>query len=404
MRSVVSVAGQRAIVLEDGLLEPYRERLARLPPTEPVRLCFAAARIVMQDGYCAVAHTAARPGSPAEIARWIDWDATAALRRRLDAQGFGVAEAMDTAQRFSIGWEVARELIERCGGLRLARGFVAGAGVDHLGAVRGPADLVEGVLAQVEEIQRAGGIPMILPLLWLARERANEATYVDVYTSILRQARGPLLLHWLGPAFHPQLVDYFPGQSLERVLASDPGKVRGVKLSLLDPDRERSIRRSILPRSQIVLTGDDLHFGALLRGEEPTITGWTELAGRRVALGDFSHGLLGVLEAVAPAAALALAFLAHGDLAAYDALMAPCEALGRHVFAPPTSAYKAGLALVAWLRGEQTNAMLVHHEERARDRAHAWRLAELLSRARLLDDAGLARARLEGLMAGDSSA
>jgi hypothetical protein len=50
------------------------------------------------------------PGAPAVL----DWDETLAFRRHLWSYGFGVAEAMDTAQRgMGLDWEATRELIER---------------------------------------------------------------------------------------------------------------------------------------------------------------------------------------------------------------------------------------------------------------------------------------------------
>ena len=44
----------------------------------------------------------------------IDWDATLAYREYLWSLGFGVAEAMDTAQRgMGLDWPLALELIQR---------------------------------------------------------------------------------------------------------------------------------------------------------------------------------------------------------------------------------------------------------------------------------------------------
>ena len=44
----------------------------------------------------------------------IDWDATLAYRRYLWSLGFGVAEAMDTAQRgMGLDWPTSLELIDR---------------------------------------------------------------------------------------------------------------------------------------------------------------------------------------------------------------------------------------------------------------------------------------------------
>jgi hypothetical protein len=394
--------GPRVITFDDGLLDEHRRILDVAPPERPVRLAIAAARIVLGDDYAGSAHAPGAPGSPEEIAAAIDWEATAALRRHLADQGFAIAEAMDTAQRFAIGWPVARELIEACGALELPWGFVAGAGSDHLdpAEIRRPLDLVDAVVHQAGVIQEAGGAVVLLPLPWLSLHRASEADYVAVYTAIIDALQGPLLLHWLGEMFHPGLAGYFPGRSFDRILAHDPGKLRGVKLSLLDPARERRIRDGLARREQIVLTGDDLHFSELILGEgcgesPPRVEGWTELGRHRVALGAFSHGLLGIFDGIAVPAGLALRHLALGDARRYRALMEPAEELSRAIFAPPTEHYKAGLAFLAWLSGRQGNPFLANHEERSRSTAHYLRLAALAAGSGVFSDAAVAAARFE---------
>lgn len=396
--------GGRSFTIDDEVLAPHRglEEAAF-----PARLVFAAAHVVMKPSYRNVPHTPERPGSPDEIAEYVDWQATMDLRRHLDAQGLGIAEAMDTAQRFSLGWTGARRLIEECGKLGLQNGFIAGAGVDHLNAVRCTADLVDGVVHQACLIQDAGGMVTLLPLLWLGENKASEATYVQVYGDILRQLEGPLFVHWLGDMFLPGLRGYFPGNSFASVMALDPEKVRGCKLSLLDENLELRVRRKLLERDQIVLTGDDFHFARLIHGigggeaadAVPEIQRHTTIAGRKVALGDFSHALLGILDGIAVPAGLALSHLARGDGARYMEIMEPCETLGRHVFSEPTAHYKAGLAFLAWLNGLQENLMLVNHEERCRDVEHLLRTAELGAVAGVLRDAALAGERLAVLTA-----
>ncbi len=364
---------------------------------EKVRLAYAAAHVCLRDEYRGVAHSLEEPGDPAEIAAAIDWDATMALRTRLDSLGFGVAEAMDTAQRFSLGWESAERLIRECGALGLANGFCAGAGVDHLSEVSSKRDLIDGVAHQVGVIREAGGVAVILPMAWLPRNGANEDNYVEVYGEIVRQVEGPVFVHWLGEMFAPELAGYFPGESFDRVMALEPGKVRGAKLSLLDAGVEVQVRRGLLERDQVLLTGDDFHFARLILGGGdtgiPPVERWTELAGHRVALGDFSHALLGILDAIAQPASGALDALAAGDPARYLERMEPCEELSRHLFAPRTQHYKAGLAFLAWLNGLQPNAMLVNHEERARDAAHYRRAFELAKAAGALRDVEAAEAR-----------
>ena len=181
------------IEVDDCALAPFR---ARVPAgTRPVRTAFAAAHVVFHATYAAVPHSLDAPGTPDAIAEHVDWKATIALRRRIAAHGFGIAEAMDTAQRFEVGWDVAQRLIEETGRLGLPRGFVAGAGVDHLAAVRSKRDLVDGVVHQVQVIQANGGLPIILPMLWLTAHGATADEYVEVYGAIVRQCRGPLFVH-----------------------------------------------------------------------------------------------------------------------------------------------------------------------------------------------------------------
>lgn len=354
------------------------------------RLAYAAARVVMLDGYAEVPHSLQSPGPAEEIARWIDWETTAAQRRRLDSLGFGVAEAMDTAQRFFIGWESAQRLIRDTGALKLEHGFCAGAGTDHLDEVRGPDDLVEGVAHQCAVIREAGGVAVILPMPWLSLNDKGEDDTVAVYARILERVEGPVFVHWLGPMFLPELEGYFPGESFSRVMALDAAKVRGAKLSMLDFDLELRLRRELLARDQLLLTGDDLHFSRLILGGDGSapapVERWIEFDGRRVALGDFSHALLGVLDGIAAPASQALACLASGDAEGYLARMDPLEALSRHLFEPPTRHYKAGLAHLAWRGGLQSNPMLVNHEQRARDAEHHARAEDLARRAGVLGD------------------
>ncbi len=228
----------RNIEIDDQLLAPYRTALSAGVSAPPVRMAFAAAHVVMREGYRELDHSPDAPGDAEEIAAHVDWPATMSLRRHLDAQGFGIAEAMDTAQRYSLGWATARRLIEECGALGLANGFVAGAGVDHLEAPCSRREIIEAVVYQARLIQKAGGMVTILPMVWLAENESEESAYLEVYGEIFRQLDGPLFVHWLGEMFLPALQGYFPGESFRRVMALDPAKVRGCKLSLLDRARE----------------------------------------------------------------------------------------------------------------------------------------------------------------------
>jgi len=361
-----------------------------------IRSVFAAAHVVYRSEVTSAELSAPTAEAVPEL---IDWERTRAFRRHLAGHGFGVAEAMDTAQRFELGWPAARRLIEECGALELEHGFVAGAGVDHLAEGEpGEADLIQAVLYQARVIKSAGGTPVILPLFELPARDADEETYVRVYDAIARGLEGESIIHWLGEAFAPRLAGYFPGSSFERVMAAHPDVWRGAKLSLLDDAFEVRTRRALLERDQVVWTGDDLHFGRLIRGGDPVrelasapvVERCVTFAGRELALGDFSHALLGVFDAVAAPMARALELLEAGDVAAYEQLAGPCEALGRHLFEPPTSSYKAGLAYLARCAGHQPDGRLLGGLEGTRDEAHYARAATLARAAGVLDPEGSA--------------
>ncbi|HZN41560.1 MAG TPA: DUF993 family protein [Planctomycetota bacterium] len=369
-----------------------------------LRLCYAALHVVLRPEYKRLGHTLARPGDPRVIEEHIDWAATMRLRTAMDRHGLGVAEAMDTAQRFHLGWPSARRLIAECGALKLANGFCAGAGTDQVPAIRSMLDLVDAVVEQCSYITSHGGIPVILPMPWLCEQDAGESDYVDVYEAIVRQVRGPVFVHWLGAMFLPALSGYFPGRSFQRVMALDPAVVRGCKVSLLDADFEVRTRRELLPREQIVLTGDDFHFGRMILGGDappapggggkPSGSGTTTIGSRRVALGDWSHALLGILDAIALPMRQALRCLAGGDEQGFLRITDRCEELGRHVFEEPTQHYKAGLAFLAWANGLQQDFTLVNGEERMRDREHYLRCGELARAANAVLDPAVFERRL----------
>jgi hypothetical protein len=350
------------------------------------RLALAAARVVMRDGYAAVEHG---PGDLRAVAEWVDWEQTLALRLRLDAAGLGIAEAMDTAQRYEIGWDLARALIERTGALELRTGFVAGAGIDHA-QVRDLDGLVLAWSEQVALIAGTGGVPVLLCLPELLDLARDEDAFVRAYGRVIDKCAGPVLIHWLGPSFHPGLAGYFPGSSFERVMAWDRDKVRGCKLSLLDAAHERRVRVALAPHGQAVLTGDDHHFADLILGESEDILGEVQLLGRTWPLGAFSHALLGAFEGLHAPLPRLLTALAEGRRAEARAGLLDCEAFGQVVFERPTPAYKTGLAFRAWANGEQTNALLPFHRERDRDREHLTRVARAARAAGALEDPGAA--------------
>ncbi|MEC9475791.1 MAG: DUF993 family protein [Planctomycetota bacterium] len=388
MKIELSIPDGDPIWLEDGVLasEPEPEAAA------PVRIAYAAAHIILEDSY--------RDRSSVDASDDVNWSQTMAFRQHLASHGFGIAEAMDTAQRFELGWSAARRLIEECGALQLDTGFIAGAGADQRDDIEDLTALIDAVVEQVAIIQSVGGIPIVLPMPWLCRWNCDEEQFVTTYRSIFEQCQGPLFIHWLGPMFLAELEGYFPGDSLQKILEIDPAKVRGVKMSMLDHDLEVAVRRRCRERGQIVLTGDDFHFSALIEGDGKVPTGTVSLGDQQIPEGEFSHALLGVLDGVAVPAGRALRHLAAGDVSGYRRWMEPCEAYGQKVFEAPTHLYKAGLAFTAWLNGHQAQPMLLNRIDRKRDQQHLLEVARLASAAGAIVNAGEAAEKIEFFLAG----
>ncbi len=351
----------------------------------------------------AAAHVVADPR--AAIDPWlqtaVDWDATLAYRRHLWSHGFGVAEAMDTAQRgMGLDWPTSLELIRRS--VREARdtpGAVvfSGAGTDHLpaGADVSLDEIVAAYEAQCAEIEAAGGRIILMASRALAACARSPDDYAKVYERVLSQVRAPVILHWLGEMFDPALAGYWVGAG---GLASDPdharatdvcaavinanaAKVDGVKVSLLDDAKEIALR-SRLPAGVRMYTGDDFNFAALIGGDA---TG-------------HSDALLGIFDAIAPAASAALTALAAGDRARFDAILAPTVPLSRHVFAAPTRFYKTGVVFLAWLNGHQSHFTMVGGQQSARSVVHLAELFRLADAAQLLRDPGLAASRMRAFL------
>ena len=350
-------------------LQPYLDLLDELGDAPPVRTVYAAAHIAVFD----------------EAGEQIDWPTTEQLRRWLDQNGFGIAEAMDTAQRFELGWPVAKELIERTAALQLKHGFAAGASADHLMADLSEVPLEElstAVAWQVEFIRAQGGLPVILPIPELARRGCSADQYVEVYQAILKQSSGKVLLHWLGPMFLPGLDDYFPGDSFMRIMNLSPERIIGVKLSLLDGDLERKIRSELAANGQFVYTGDDFNFAELIAGEADLDQASSALPEN---VGRFSHALLGIFDAIAYPAGIALRLLAHGKRDEFLQIMGPCEELSRAIFEHPTQHYKAGLAYLTQLDGRQANPWLPKAAQQNRSAEHYARVKSLAAAAAALN-------------------
>jgi hypothetical protein len=238
-------------------------------------------------------------------------------------------------------------------------------------------------------VQSAGADVIVMASRALAASARGPGDYLEVYGSLLRQAERPVILHWLGEAFDPALRGYWgstdfgtaAGTVLELVERYG-GKVDGIKLSVLDAGREVALRRR-LPAGVRLYTGDDFGYLELIRGDA---------AGH-------SDALLGAFAAITAPAAAALAALDRGDLAGYDAAMAPTVPLSRAIFEPPTYHYKVGVAFLAWLNGFQPEFAMLDGLQRRRPARHLLRVFELAAAARALTDPELAVERMNSLLA-----
>ena len=325
----------------------------------------------------------------------LDWDATIAYRQYIWSLGLGVAEAMDTAQRgMGLDWTGAQELIRRS--IDAARDFpgavlASGAGTDHLAP--GPDVTVDDVIAAYEEqcefVEGAGGAIVLMASRALAKCARGPDDYARVYSHILSRVREPVIIHWLGEMFDPALAGYWGHEGYEAamatcldVIADNAGKVDGIKVSLLDKDKEIAMRRR-LPDSVRMYTGDDFNFAELIAGDEK----------------GYSDALLGIFDVIAPAASAALGALSRGEVERFHEILEPTVALSRHIFQAPTRFYKTGVVFMAYLNGHQNHFTLIGGQQSARSLPHFAELFRLADGAGLLRDPDLAAARMKTLLA-----
>jgi hypothetical protein len=323
----------------------------------------------------------------------IDWGATLAYREHLWSLGFGVAEAMDTAQRgMGLDWQLALELIKRTTAAAKARGAMvaSGAGTDHLpaGKTFTLQDVTDAYLEQCEAIESVDGRIILMASRALAAVARGPDDYASVYASVLSQVRQPVILHWLGPMFDPALEGYWGGDTVSAatdnclsMIRANKEKVDGIKISLLDADLEVSMRRR-LPPGVRMYTGDDFNYDRLILGDRQ----------------GHSDALLGTFDAIAPAASLALVALDAGEISCYQELLAPTVPLSRHIFASPTQHYKTGVVFLAFLNGFQSHFRMVRGLECARSTVHLCELFVLADQARVLRDPELAMQRMRNFL------
>jgi hypothetical protein len=375
------------LVRSDGSTHTYRPINEPLTPPQHVRFetrtAFAAAHVVVNP-----LRTAEPLTHPV-----LDWDATLAYREHLWSLGFGVAEAMDTAQRgMGLDWPLALELIKRSTAAAKARGALvaSGAGTDHLLANKSYTlqDVTNAYLEQCEAIEAADGRIILMASRALAAVARHADDYASVYAGVLSQVREPVILHWLGPMFDPALEGYWGSFSIPAatencisIIRAHKEKIDGIKISLLDADLEVKMRRH-LPAGVRMYTGDDFNYDSLILGDGQ----------------HHSDALLGIFDAIAPAASLALTALDANNIPRYHELLAPTVPLSRHIFAGPTQHYKTGVVFLAFLNGFQSHFRMVRGSESARSVAHLCELFVLADQARVLREPDLALQRMRSFL------
>jgi hypothetical protein len=371
-----------------GKVAPYTTRPPRKfpKPSPPFsRIAYAAAHVV------------ADPLADREpwLDAAIDWDATIAFRRHLWSLGLGVAEAMDTAQRgMGMSWPDSLELIRRS--LDAAKDFPgaligSGAGTDHLTPSADVTidDVIRAYEAQCAAVEKLGGRIILMASRALVKAARSPDDYAKVYARILDQVREPVIIHWLGEMFDPALDGYWGHKDHMKamevaidVIASNPSKVDGVKISLLDKEKEIAMRRR-LPQGVRMFTGDDFNYAELIAGDAQ----------------GYSDALLGIFDAIAPAASAALGAFTRGDVVSFHEILSPTVALSRHIFKAPTRFYKTGVVFMAYLNGLQNHFTMIAGQESTRSTVHLAELFRLADAAGLLSDPDLATQRMRLVMA-----
>ncbi|MEO8390897.1 MAG: dihydrodipicolinate synthase family protein [Polaromonas sp.] len=378
-----------------GALQPYTLR-GTTPVRPPKGMAFN------RIAYSA-AHVVADP--IAVVDPWvncaIDWDTTIAYRRHLWSLGLGVAEAMDTAQRgMGLDWPTSLELIRRS--LDAAKDVpgalvASGCGTDHLvlESVKTVDEVIAGYEEQMAAIEKLGGKLIVMASRALARVARSPADYERVYDRVLSQAKQPVVLHWLGAMFDPALAGYWGTKNVDAamdtalgIIAAHPYKVDGIKISLLDKDKEIAMRRR-LPAGVRMYTGDDFNYAELIAGDGH---------GSELFHGQ-SDALLGIFDAIAPAASAALGELAQGNVEKFHAILGPTVPLSRHIFAAPTRFYKTGVVFMAWLNGHQKHFTMVGGQQSTRSLQHLAELFRLADAANLLEQPELAVRRMKTVLA-----
>jgi Protein of unknown function (DUF993) len=344
----------------------------------------------------AAAHVVADPlgenclGAPAVL----DWDSMLVFRHHLWSLGLGVAEAMDTAQRgMGLDWTTTKELIRRSAtDTKLGQyPIVCGAGTDQLsdGRLSSLQDIVTAYLEQCEVVETAGAGVILMASRALAASATDSDDYERVSDSVLTKLSRPVILHWLGAMFDPLLEGYWGWQDLDqaadvclKIISEHPAKIDGIKVSLLDKEREIRFRER-LPAGVKLYTGDDFSYPELILGNGSS----------------YSHALLGIFDGIAAAAAAAVSALDQENFLLFREILDPTVELARHIFRTPTYYYKTGLTFLACLNGHQDHFRMVGGLESDRSVTHLCEVLVLADRAGALRDPNLGIHRMRRFLA-----
>jgi hypothetical protein len=372
-----------------GTMEIYRLAASRSFPAKLEgtlnRVAFSAAHVVSNP--------------LADVDPWltaaVDWDKTIAFREYVWDLGLGVAEAMDTAQRgMGLNWPTSLELIQRSVRAAKARGnalVFSGAGTDHLAVedAKNLDDVIHAYEHQIAAIEKAGGRIILMASRALAKIARGPDDYAKVYARVLSQIAEPVIIHWLGDMFDPALAGYWGASDLDKamdtavaIINAHAAKVDGVKISLLDKQREIDMRRRLADGVKMY-TGDDFNYAELIAGDDK----------------GYSHALLGIFDAIAPAASYALSRLAAADAQGFHDVLGPTVPLSRHIFKAPTRFYKTGIVFMAYLNGHQDHFTMVGGQESTRSTLHLAELFRLADQAGLLANPELATRRMKAVLA-----
>lgn len=368
-----------------GKLSDYTLTGTPIAPTpmrpDASRIVFSAAHVVADP------FTANDPTGPCQL----DWEQTLAYRRHLAGLGLGIAEAMDTAQRgMGLDWAGALELIKQTKSELPEAVVFNGCGTDQLDPAdaRNLDDVKRAYTEQVEAIQSVGGRLILMASRALAHVATSPDEYVQTYSDVLAACDEPVILHWLGDMFDPALTGYWGAENFDEtmevaltVIQQNSAMVDGIKVSLLDKEKEIVMRRR-LPDGVRMYSGDDFNYPELIAGDEQ----------------GHSDALLGIFDPIAVAVGQAMACLDDGDVDGFRAILDPTVPLSQMIFRAPTQFYKTGVVFLAWLNGHQSHFVMLGGAQSMRPLPYFVDCFKLADQCGLLANPDLAVDRMNKLM------